>query len=330
MRIDDKIMSNGVEKIEIKIEIKRKTFFIFLSGVLIIISGFFLIKTVNAALTCAVTATCNAPDAVVFRMSGATNAHAERPSQTTAAYNNNLVCCTETGIGNDCASSTKAVVLRLSGATNAHAEQSGQANANYNGNDVCLSVPSGNVSVAYRDTNCAAGEIIVASMSGATNAHVGDSAAYTTKICATTTPPAVISITLDQENFPYGSMANNTASSTLTLFGGNGIIATNGSAVADFYIYGANSSGTGGGWTLSAVDNSGNNYMHKFCDDTELACDLPANQANYIALTTSPALLEASVGIGGTVAFQLQILTPTTPTDFSTQSAVVTIQASAP
>lgn len=316
-----------MKKIEIKIEIGRKTILIFLSGVLIIISGFFLIKTVNAALTCAVTATCNAPSAVVFRMSGATNAHAERPNQTTAAYNNNLVCCTETGIGNDCASSTKAVVLRLSGATNAHVEQSGQANANYNGNDVCLSVPSGTVSVAYRDTNCAAGETIVASMSGATNAHVGNSAAYITKICATTTPPAVVSVTLDQETFSYGAMNNNTASSTLALWGGAGITATNGSAIADFYVYGANSSGAGGGWTL-ADNTTGNNYIHKFCNDTDYDCSSPPT--NYTALTTSPVLVKSSVAPSGTMAFQLQLTTPATPADFSAQNAVVTIQASAP
>ncbi|MDP3042859.1 MAG: hypothetical protein Q8N21_00425 [bacterium] len=139
---------------------------------------------------------------------------------------------------------------------------------------------------------------------------------------------AVVSVTLDRENFPYGSMANNTASSTLSLWSGAGIIATNGGAIADFYIYGANSSGTGGGWILSNIDNSGNNYMHKFCDDTESVCTGPPT--NYTALTTSPALLEANVAAAGTRAFQLQLTTPTAPTDFSAQSAVVTVQASAP
>ncbi|MBU4257056.1 hypothetical protein KKC04_01435, partial [Patescibacteria group bacterium] len=109
---------------------------------------------------------------------------------------------------------------------------------------------------------------------------------------------------------------------------GAGITATNGAAVADFYIYGANSAGTGGGWTLSNADNSGNNYVHKFCDDTESVCTGPPT--NYTALTTNPQILEANVAIAGTRAFQLQLATPTAPTDFSTQSAIVTIQASAP
>lgn len=138
---------------------------------------------------------------------------------------------------------------------------------------------------------------------------------------------AVVSVTLDRENFAYGKVPNNTASSTLSLWSGAGITATNGDVVANFHIYGANSSGSGSGWTLAA-DNTGNNYMHKFCDDTELDCSSPLT--NYTALTTSPVLLEASVAISGTVAFQLQITTPVAPTDVSMQSAVVTVQASEP
>lgn len=137
---------------------------------------------------------------------------------------------------------------------------------------------------------------------------------------------AVVSVTLSPTSFAYGKVPSNTASSTLTLFGGTGIIATNGDVVANFDIYGANTTGSGSGWTL-AGNTTGNNYIHKFCNDTDNDCATPPT--NYSALTTSPATLKASVANAGTVAFQLQITTPTTPTDFSQQSAVVTVQASA-
>ncbi|GAH30234.1 unnamed protein product, partial [marine sediment metagenome] len=74
-------------------------------------------------------------------------------------------------------------------------------------------------------------------------------------------------------------------------------------------------------------DTTGNNYMHKFCNDTDDECD-PA-PTNYTALTTIPQTLKTPVANAETVAFQLEITTPTTPTDFSEQSAAVTVQASA-
>lgn len=134
------------------------------------------------------------------------------------------------------------------------------------------------------------------------------------------------SISLDQTTFSYGSMNSNTASSTLVLFGGLGITATNNGGTSQFDIYGANSTGSGSGWTL-ASDNTGNNYTHKFCNDTDNDCATPPT--NYTALTTSPQTLDASVANSATVNFQLEITTPTTPTDFSQQSAVVTVQATA-
>lgn len=134
------------------------------------------------------------------------------------------------------------------------------------------------------------------------------------------------SVTLDNASFSYGTMSANTASSTLSLWGGAGITATNGGSVSDFDIYGANTTSSGTGWTL-ASDNTGNNYIHRFCNDSDNDCLTPAT--NYTAMTDSPQELKAAVPNAGTVSFQLQITTPTTPTDVNEQSAVVTIQASA-
>ncbi|PIZ68937.1 MAG: hypothetical protein COY11_05325, partial [Candidatus Portnoybacteria bacterium CG_4_10_14_0_2_um_filter_44_20] len=49
-----------------------------------------------------------------------------------------------------------------------------------------------------------------------------------------------ISITSGETTFAYGTMLNNSASSTMTLFTGTGITATNDGSTADFDIYGAN------------------------------------------------------------------------------------------
>lgn len=128
-------------------------------------------------------------------------------------------------------------------------------------------------------------------------------------------------VSLSQETFAYGSMQSNTASSTLTLWGGAGVVATNDGSTSSFDIYGASTAN----YTLAA-NNTGNNYIHKFCN-TIASCATPPT--NYTALTTSPATLDASVANAETVAFQLQITTPATPTNFTQQSAAVTVQASA-
>lgn len=312
-----------MKRIEVIITVKKdKGLLVFLLLIFATTAGLFFADQVRAALTCSVASSC--VDVTLLKMYATGNSHAGLPASS--AYTN-LVCCSDAvaGLSNNC-SGTFAPVGTLSGANNAHYED--WLKTNYSSaNDFCLSVTSGTITVST-STDCGTNATLF-SMSGTsgTNAHVGTSTAYSTKVCASTTAPAVVSVTLDQETFSYGAMNNNTASSTLTLWGGAGITATNGDAIADFYVYGANSTGSGGGWTLA--DNTiGNNYIHKFCNDTDYDCTTPP--ANYTALTTSPALVKSTVTPSGTMVFQLQITTPTTPTDVSAQNAVVTIQASAP
>ena len=144
----------------------------------------------------------------------------------------------------------------------------------------------------------------------------------------------VISITLDRENFDYGKMNNNTASSTLTLWSGAGITATNGEMAAKFYIYGANTGGGAGsgGWDLDTTTSTPDHYVHKFCNETEDDCALSGPYGtDFIALTGSPALLkEENVAPGEKVVFQLSMHTPNSSTVYTTQNAEVTVQASAP
>lgn len=136
-----------------------------------------------------------------------------------------------------------------------------------------------------------------------------------------------IAVSVNQASFAYGSIPANTASTTLPLFSGAGITATNDGSLADFDIFGANTAN----WTLASATSSADNYIHKFCNETDNDCaSSGAFGASFTALTTSPQTLKASVAAAGTVAFQLSIHTPNPSTVFTQQSAVVTVQASAP
>lgn len=141
--------------------------------------------TLSCSITTA-TACTGGTNTVILRMSGTSNAHAELPSQATAAYDSNVVCCSGvTGLGNAC-SGTFATALKLSGVTNAHSEQNSQLNY---ANNACIQAPSGGtVSIGYQATNCTGFDTTLGSMSAITNAHVGNSAAYSAiQICATAT-----------------------------------------------------------------------------------------------------------------------------------------------
>ena len=151
---------------------------------------------------------------------------------------------------------------------------------------------------------------------------VGVKAADNDSVTATVTAQN-ISISLSQSSFAYGTIANNTASSTLSLFGGSGIVATNdGNVNEDFDINGANTTD----WTLAGTTGS-DQYIHQFCNDTDNDCASPPT--NYTALTTSPAALDTGIASSGTCAFQLRLTTPNPSTVYTQQSASVTITASA-
>jgi hypothetical protein len=161
----------------------RQLIVIVLIGVIFVSLLFYGVRVFAGTLSCSVTTAAACTGTVIWRMSGATNAHAELPSQANAAYANNVVCCSGvTGLGNAC-TGTFATALKLSGVTNAHSEQNSQVNY---ANNACISVPSGgSVSIGYQATNCTGFDTTLGSMSAVTNAHVGDGTAYTTKICAT-------------------------------------------------------------------------------------------------------------------------------------------------
>jgi hypothetical protein len=143
------------------------------------ITGYSSTPSTSPNLTCSVVAgTCSGT--TIFNLYDYLGNHAELPTQTNYPYK---VCCTGTGISNTCSGSFD-TVLKLSGATNAHAEKKTQSN--YTGNDVCLSSSSMGVTCGYSNTACSSlgtNYVCLASISGDTDAHVGECSTYTTKVC---------------------------------------------------------------------------------------------------------------------------------------------------
>lgn len=158
---------------------------------------------------------------------------------------------------------------------------------------------------------------------------VGARAADNAAVTATVTVQNV-AMTLSQTTFDYGTMSSNTSSTTVSLWAGAGIIATNtGNVNEDFDINGANTGtgAAGNGWDLDTATSTANIYAHRFCNDTDNVCTTP--WTNYTAMTTSPGALDTAVAAEGTVVFQLQMHTPNPSTKFTQQSAAVTVTASA-
>lgn len=155
-----------------------------------------------AALSCTVAASCS--DTTLFKISSTTNGHAELASESN--YTNYVCCSGVVGLGNAC-SGTYDTALKLSATTNAHVEKKSESNY---ANNACISVTSGTVSVGYQASNCTGYDTTVASISGDTNAHVGDGSAYTTKVCATATA-AALSFSVSANTIGFGALSSSSA-----------------------------------------------------------------------------------------------------------------------
>lgn len=290
---------------------KQRGIFIILGGICLIILmlGLALIKlgdfnfvSAQETLSCEVRGfdvECGDTKPVeIFQMYSTSNSHAAKPGQ---GYTNRVCCGGVTGLSNDCSATNKEVVLKLSGTTNAHVQQSGSYSQS-----VCLSAPAGNtISVAYRSGSCAGDEATLASMSGATNAHVA-STAYTTKICAKITPlstaieiraqnytTSVSSITFP-EGAPGTVISNPTNSASETqVFGGAGIA----KPVVTLYNSGASTLTI---WynittfTNSIVSNEYYLVNNKGAACTDASCI--TNNATFDADTTTGTTIAAGAG----------------------------------
>lgn len=166
-----------------------------------------------AALSCSITtaAACTSPSVIILRMSAASNAHAELPTQSTAGYASNVVCCAGgTGLGNSCAATINAVVAKLSAVTNAHLQQNTQTGYTQN---ACISVSAGTISLGYGTGNCNGFDTTLASMSAVTNSQIGSPATYTTTICGSTAASVTQTLTfaLSSNTAGFGPLSNGAA-----------------------------------------------------------------------------------------------------------------------
>ena len=141
-------------------------------------SGTFTVQSEVTNFTCSVTSgSCSGT--TILKMQALTNSHAELSSQGNYNY---YVCCSGlSGLGNSC-SGNYDTALKLSGTTNAHVEKKTQLNYS---NSACLSIENGAVTCDYSTACSDLGSVYacLASISGDTNAHIGDCNAYSTKVC---------------------------------------------------------------------------------------------------------------------------------------------------
>lgn len=152
------------------------------SGIVIIryIAPYSSSSSVSPNLSCYVTnGTCLGT--VIFKAYNYLGDHAEISTQSNYLFK---VCCMGTGLSNSC-SGNYDTILKLSGATNAHAEKS--ILSNYSGNNVCLHSDYMSVVCDYATACSSLGSnfVCLASISGDTNAHVGECSTYSTKVCCT-------------------------------------------------------------------------------------------------------------------------------------------------
>ena len=151
----------------------------------------YLTPVAKAALSCSITTAGACTGTVLLRMSASSNAHAELPSQSTAGYANNTVCCTGASLTTSC-SGSYATVVRLASVTNSHVQQN---NTGTYANSACIASVSGVPIIAYQQSSCVGYDTTLASLSASTNAQVGGGADYTTKVCGSFTATSLTFIT---------------------------------------------------------------------------------------------------------------------------------------
>ncbi len=147
-----------------------------------LITFFFLIlldispATSQIYMECSVTTTCS--DIDVFHISDLTDAHAELNTQTNYPYK---VCCRATGTTLSVSNEISGGIIGLSYPTDAHVEIGSQINYGFH---IKLQSGNGYVRCDYLDS-CSGYETCVASISGFTDAHIGDCVTnpYQIKIC---------------------------------------------------------------------------------------------------------------------------------------------------
>jgi hypothetical protein len=174
-----------------------------------------------AVFSCSITTSAGCADTVLLRMSDSLplgeldstpgyNAQAELPSQSTATYDDYVVCCNGiVGLGNSC-SGNYGIIARLSGVTNAHVEKNSEAGISYAQN-ACLSSKAGDIiTIGYQSTNCDGYDTTLFSMASTpTNSMVGIPTAYNNKVCADVFS-ASLTLEISSDTINFGALTSST------------------------------------------------------------------------------------------------------------------------
>lgn len=138
-----------------------------------------------------------------------------------------------------------------------------------------------------------------------------------------------ISVTVTDGTVAYGTLAASASKDTTAVVGGlddTQVATNNGNVTENLNIRGQNSAPAG--WVLAATAGA-NQYAQKFCKTGTGAPDPCDTAPTWTALTTSNQTLTAGVAATGTQRFDLQILVPSSSSDFNQQAVDVTVQATA-
>lgn len=287
------------------------------------------VQTAGAVLTCTVATTCS--DTVLFKMSATSNAHAGTVGGSSYTQ---LVCCSGiTGLGNSC-SGTYEVLLQLSGTDNAHSEKNTEVNY---ATDVCLSTSGDTITVAYQESNCTGYDTTVASLSGTTNAHVGDSSAFTTKVCASIDVIETLSFSISDNTIGFGDLSASAARYASGDAAGSGTeveahtltVSTNASNGYTLTVQGATL--TNGAYTVSAIggtntaSSTGTEQFGIRASDTgtgTVSSPYAASGFAYAASVSSASTLGTGPGDASSQVYSLRYLanisTGTEPGSYST------------
>ncbi|MBI3051823.1 hypothetical protein HYY74_05195 [Candidatus Woesearchaeota archaeon] len=145
---------------------------------------FFAVKTFAVTVGCQFSTNCPTGNYTLLYVkndtAGYLNAHAQL--STNGSYPYSLCCNTTVGLVNNSACAGNTTLLNFSAVTNAHV-QAGNTSAQAYGNGQCISTQNATVLVYFIDTTCPVNYTAIASISNDTNAHIGDSAEYTRKVC---------------------------------------------------------------------------------------------------------------------------------------------------
>ncbi|MCL4384224.1 hypothetical protein M1116_02130 [Patescibacteria group bacterium] len=133
-----------------------------------------------------------------------------------------------------------------------------------------------------------------------------------------------ISVGVSDATITYGVMGVGTSKDTTNrggMLNDSQVLTNDGNITENINIRGQNSAN----WTLAVGSTAGSDiYTHKWCTSN---CD---SAPTWNTIITTNGTLQTSVGVGGTLWFDLQLGTPTSSSNYTQQSVDVTIQAVAP